>query len=74
MGRVACLLNKLGIWEIILIVGVALLIFGPKKLPQLGRSVGESIKGFKEAMKSGVGQDIAEVTKEIRDIKESVTK
>lgn len=68
------MLQRIGIWEIVLVVGVALLIFGPKKLPQLGRSVGESIKGFKDAMKNGVGQDIAEVTNEIKEIKESVTK
>ena len=68
------MLNRIGPMEIILIVGVALLIFGPSKLPQLGRSVGESIKGFKDAMKGGVGADIAEVTKEIKEIKESVTK
>lgn len=68
------MLNKIGVWEVVLIVGAALLIFGPKKLPELGRSVGESIRGFKDAMKNGVGQDIAEVTKELNEIKESVTK
>lgn len=59
---------KLGTGEIILIVVVALLIFGPKKLPQLGRSVGESIRGFKQA----IGGDVAEVAKEVKEIKESI--
>lgn len=36
--------------HLILIVGVALLIFGPKKLPELGKGLAESIKGFKSAM------------------------
>ncbi|MFZ5825900.1 MAG: twin-arginine translocase TatA/TatE family subunit [Bacillota bacterium] len=44
--------QKIGFMEIALIVVVALLIFGPSKLPQLGKSVGESIREFKKSMKS----------------------
>ena len=33
----------------ILIMFVALLIFGPKKLPEIGRSMGKAIKGFQDA-------------------------
>jgi sec-independent protein translocase protein TatA len=33
-----------------MIAGIALLIFGPKKLPELGKGLGESIRGFKSAM------------------------
>ena len=36
--------------HLILIFGVALLIFGPKKLPELGRGIGEGIRGFKRAV------------------------
>jgi sec-independent protein translocase protein TatA len=36
--------------HVILIAGIALLIFGPKKLPELGKGLGESIRGFKSAM------------------------
>ena len=36
--------------HLLLIVGIALLIFGPKKLPELGKGLGESIRGFKAAM------------------------
>jgi sec-independent protein translocase protein TatA len=39
----------IGLPEMILIMVVALLIFGPKKLPEIGRSVGKAIKGFQEA-------------------------
>jgi len=65
---------KLGTGEIIMIIVVALLIFGPSKLPQLARSIGESVRGFKESMKGGVAGDIAEVKKELQEVKESVTK
>jgi sec-independent protein translocase protein TatA len=33
------------------VFGIALLIFGPKKLPELGKGIGESIRGFRSAMK-----------------------
>jgi len=35
----------------VVVLGIALLIFGPKKLPELGKSMGEGIRGFKSAMK-----------------------
>jgi sec-independent protein translocase protein TatA len=34
------------------IFGIALLVFGPKKLPELGKGIGEGIRGFKSAMKA----------------------
>lgn len=36
--------------HLLMIVGIALLVFGPKKLPELGKGLGESIRGFKSAM------------------------
>lgn len=36
--------------HLLVILGIALLVFGPKKLPELGRGLGESIRGFKEAL------------------------
>lgn len=36
--------------HLILIAFIALFVFGPKKLPELGKSLGEGIKGFKKAM------------------------
>jgi sec-independent protein translocase protein TatA len=36
--------------HLLLILGIALIIFGPSKLPELGKALGESIKGFKSAM------------------------
>jgi sec-independent protein translocase protein TatA len=38
--------------HLILIFGVALLVFGPKKLPELGKGLGDGIRGFKAAMNS----------------------
>ena len=36
--------------HLLVIFGIALLIFGPKKLPALGKGIGESIRGFKTAI------------------------
>jgi TatA/E family protein of Tat protein translocase len=36
--------------HLLIVAGIALLIFGPKKLPELGKGMGEGIRGFKAAM------------------------
>jgi sec-independent protein translocase protein TatA len=38
--------------HLLVIFGIALLVFGPKKLPELGKGIGEGIRGFKAAMKA----------------------
>lgn len=44
--------------HLLVIFGIALLVFGPKKLPELGKGIGDGIRGFKSAMKEG--QDAAQ--------------
>jgi len=41
--------------HLLVIFGIALLVFGPKKLPELGKGIGDGIRGFKSAMKDGEG-------------------
>jgi sec-independent protein translocase protein TatA len=48
--------GQIGLPEMMIILGVALLVFGPKKLPSLGKSLGEGIISFKRALS---GQDEA---------------
>ena len=38
--------------HLLVILGIALLVFGPKKLPELGKGLGEGIRGFKSALTS----------------------
>jgi len=38
--------------HLLVIFGIALLVFGPKKLPELGKGIGEGIRGFKSAMRA----------------------
>ncbi|MCA1032896.1 twin-arginine translocase TatA/TatE family subunit [Bacillus timonensis] len=47
---------NIGIGSLLLIVFVALLIFGPKKLPELGKAAGNTLREFKNATK-GLADD-----------------
>jgi sec-independent protein translocase protein TatA len=42
--------------HLLLILAIALLIFGPRKLPELGQGLGKGIRGFKDALK-GISDD-----------------
>ncbi|MBC7292923.1 MAG: twin-arginine translocase TatA/TatE family subunit [Thermoleophilia bacterium] len=53
----------IGPWEIAIVLILALLIFGPKKLPELGSSLGRSITGFKKGLKE-TQEDVKAAIKE----------
>jgi sec-independent protein translocase protein TatA len=42
--------------HLLVIFGIALLVFGPKKLPELGKGIGEGIRGFKAAIRAEEAQ------------------
>jgi sec-independent protein translocase protein TatA len=42
--------------HLLIIAFIALIIFGPKRLPELGKGMGQAIRGFKESMRE-VGKD-----------------
>jgi len=44
---------RLGFGEILVVLALALLFFGPSKLPALGASLGQAIRGFKRGLTSG---------------------
>jgi len=43
---------RLGFGEVVVVLALALLIFGPSKLPQLGSSLGQALKSFKKGLAS----------------------
>ena len=47
--------------HLIIVLGIALLFFGPKKLPELGKGLGEAIRGFKQGMNE-IGEKDSEKT------------
>ncbi|KEZ49551.1 MULTISPECIES: twin-arginine translocase TatA/TatE family subunit [Metabacillus] len=55
---------NLGFGSLLLIVFAALLIFGPKKLPELGKAVGNSLREFKSATKGLADDDDEDKKKE----------
>ncbi|MBD8070701.1 twin-arginine translocase TatA/TatE family subunit [Bacillus sp. PS06] len=58
-------MGSLGMGSLLLIVFVALLIFGPKKLPELGKAAGNTLREFKNATK-GLADDEEEKKKETK--------
>ncbi|MEQ2527101.1 twin-arginine translocase TatA/TatE family subunit [Robertmurraya yapensis] len=55
--------SNIGIPGLILILVLALIIFGPKKLPEIGRAVGQSLKEFKNSTKGIIEDDKIEEDK-----------
>ena len=47
--------QSVGVWEILLLMLVLLLVFGPKRLPEMGRSLGRGMREFKDSI---TGQDV----------------
>ncbi|PYR49534.1 MAG: twin-arginine translocase TatA/TatE family subunit [Acidobacteria bacterium] len=46
-------MGRIGLPELVVIFVIVLLIFGPRKLPDLARGIGQAIRGFKEAAEDG---------------------
>jgi len=54
--------NQVGPLEIMLVLGIALIVFGPKRLPELGRSLGKGIREFRSSIG---GEDLGDEKREI---------
>jgi sec-independent protein translocase protein TatA len=50
----------IGIWELLILLLVLLLVFGPKRLPEMGRQLGKGMREFKESV-SGKDDDVEDV-------------
>jgi sec-independent protein translocase protein TatA len=49
--------ETIGPLELLIVLGIVLLIFGPKRLPGLGRQLGASMREFKDSISSKSGED-----------------
>ncbi len=54
--------------HLLVIVGIVLLVFGPKKLPELGKGLGDGIRGFKAAMSGEEKPVVVAKTEEVNKI------
>lgn len=65
------MLSNIGIPGLILILVLALIIFGPKKLPEIGRAFGQTLKEFKKSTReltSDVIDEVEDVKKEVKEV------
>lgn len=58
-------LPSIGPWELILILIIALVIFGPGKLPEVGKALGKGLREFRSAANQ-VSEQINEATREVQ--------
>jgi len=56
------MLSNIGMPGVILIILFALIVFGPKRLPELGKSMGKTLREFKSATKGIMGDDDSAAT------------
>jgi sec-independent protein translocase protein TatA len=56
--------------HLLVILVIAIFIFGPKKLPELGKGLGEGIRGFKDAFNGGLSSDEAKAREAPKQIEE----
>lgn len=59
-------MNGLGFPEILMILVVALVIFGPRKLPELGKSLGAGLREFRKSTQ-GLKEEFEGVTRDFKD-------
>jgi TatA/E family protein of Tat protein translocase len=69
------LMGQLGFSEMLIIFIVALLVFGPKKLPELGKSLGKGIREFRKAtdeLKSTWQDQVKDIQNPLNDVKKDL--
>jgi sec-independent protein translocase protein TatA len=65
--------GSIGPAELVVIFIIALLVFGPKKLPEIGRTVGKALREFKKASEEIKGRIEEEIeASEIKDIRKDI--
>lgn len=60
----------LGVPELLIILAVALLIFGPKNLPKLGNALGRTVKNLRDGMGGGAKKEIEDLDDEEEEVEE----
>ena len=60
-------LGGLGVPELLIILVVVLLIFGPKNLPKLGSALGKTVKGLRDGMGAGKKKEVKESSDKVAE-------
>ena len=61
----------IGIPELLLILVIALVVFGPERLPEIGRSIGKAVRDFRQ-MSAGFTSEWQEMSKELEEVASEV--
>ncbi len=65
----------LGAMEILIILVIAFMLFGPKELPEIGKQIGKAVKGFKETtedLRQSVEPEINMITQEFKSVEQDL--
>ena len=57
-------LGGISIWQLVIVLAIVLLLFGSKKLRNIGGDLGGAVKGFKKAMNDGAEEDPKKIEKQ----------
>ena len=57
-------MGNIGLGELVVILLILLMIFGAKRLPEIGRSLGKTVNEFKKGMRDGSSDDSEEAKKD----------
>lgn len=61
----------LSVTHLLILLAIVILIFGPSRLPGLGKSIGESLRNFKKGLNGSGDIDVTDSAKKIEDEKKS---
>jgi sec-independent protein translocase protein TatA len=63
----------IGIWELLILLLVLLLVFGPKRLPEMGRQLGKGMREFKDSVSGNSDDDVVDEVAELPPAVEPTT-
>ncbi len=65
--------GKIGLWQLVIVFGVFVVLFGYKKVPEIGKTLGQGLRNFRKSVAEGDEIDITPKTKDAEQEKEKTT-
>jgi TatA/E family protein of Tat protein translocase len=62
--RMFAIFQSMGPLEILIVLGIVVLVFGASRLPKIGRSAGQGLRGFKDGLQEGIKEPPEELDKD----------
>lgn len=54
-------------WQILIVAGIVLVVFGPKRIPEIGKSLGKAIRGFKKGITADEEIDVTNTAEKAKE-------